>query len=502
MLIATLSAVVGFPPGSASAGLNEDDYPSNLKSAPLDSMIDPWGFYNRNCTSFVAWRINQLMGRTSAPWAFTNGMAGGRWGNANHWDDNARGLGYPVDGTPKVGAIAQTDAGSSGHVAVVTAVNGNEVSIEEYNRSFTGSYGTRRVSAASFTYIHIPGAEPTTGGEPNSRVVSLPGNWTGDSREDFVYITRRADGGFDLAVMETTSAGLAWRGLWWSEPTQRFDTTKFIPADTDNDGRLDLYYATARPGGFDVALMHNTGNTFSWWGHQWNPNMDLTKITFLPGNWVGDPREEFAYVTPRGSGGFDFAVMETTDAGFVWRGLWWSDDNLSFATIAFVPADNDNDGKLDLFYASPNANGFDLALMHNSGSAFTWWGHQWNPTGLSLTNTRFLPGNWGGSPAGDFAYVTPRGDGGFDLAAFISTPTGIVWQERLHEPGLSSRTVQFVTADATGDGLSDLYYVTPRGGGGFTMALFDNTGAAFAWAGEQWNPSSLSQQQTIFLPQG
>ena len=31
-----------------------DDYPSNLKSAAKDALVDPWNFYNRECTSFVA----------------------------------------------------------------------------------------------------------------------------------------------------------------------------------------------------------------------------------------------------------------------------------------------------------------------------------------------------------------------------------------------------------------------------------------------------------------
>jgi surface antigen len=44
--------------GAASATAGVDDYPANLKSAAQDSLVDPWGFYNRECTSFVAWRLN------------------------------------------------------------------------------------------------------------------------------------------------------------------------------------------------------------------------------------------------------------------------------------------------------------------------------------------------------------------------------------------------------------------------------------------------------------
>ena len=62
--------------------------------------VDPWNFYTRECTSFVAWRMNHQYGV-----AFTNTMRGGRWGNALNWDDNGRALGYTVDHVPTPGAI-------------------------------------------------------------------------------------------------------------------------------------------------------------------------------------------------------------------------------------------------------------------------------------------------------------------------------------------------------------------------------------------------------------
>jgi len=45
------------------------------------------------------------------------------WGNANTWDNYARLSGWTVSPDPVVGAIAQTDRGWEGHVAVVEAVS-------------------------------------------------------------------------------------------------------------------------------------------------------------------------------------------------------------------------------------------------------------------------------------------------------------------------------------------------------------------------------------------
>ena len=112
--------------------------------------FDPWGFGYRNCTSWVAWRMRNTNGVD-----FYNTMSGGRWGNANTWDDNARRLGYAVNATPAVGAIAQTDAGSFGHVAWVSGVSGSSVTIEEYNYNVTGAYNSRTVPVSGFQYIHV-----------------------------------------------------------------------------------------------------------------------------------------------------------------------------------------------------------------------------------------------------------------------------------------------------------------------------------------------------------
>lgn len=45
------------------------------------------------------------------------------WGNANTWDNRAALSGWIVSSVPRVGAIGQTDRGSEGHVAVITAVS-------------------------------------------------------------------------------------------------------------------------------------------------------------------------------------------------------------------------------------------------------------------------------------------------------------------------------------------------------------------------------------------
>lgn len=142
----------------ASTGvLRGDDYPSNLKNAAKDQIVDPWRFYNRECTSFVAWRLNSVNGV-----AFHNTMTGpngvaGQFGNAKNWSANAGRIGYRVDSTPAVGSVAWWPSGTYGHVAWVAQVNADgTVVVEEYNYASDGKYGTRRIAASSVNgFIHI-----------------------------------------------------------------------------------------------------------------------------------------------------------------------------------------------------------------------------------------------------------------------------------------------------------------------------------------------------------
>jgi len=97
--------------------------------AATRSTTFPWGgsapIYGYNgydygyCTWYVASRI-------SVP---TN------WGNANTWDNLAPLSGWSVSTVPSPGAIAQTDRGAEGHVAIVEAVSpdGTQIKFSDMN---------------------------------------------------------------------------------------------------------------------------------------------------------------------------------------------------------------------------------------------------------------------------------------------------------------------------------------------------------------------------------
>jgi surface antigen len=135
------------PPQAATGPGLGDDYP--YRAGPMNR-VDPWAFYTRNCTSFVAYRMN----RDGKP--FHNHMRNGWFSHARNWAANATRIGMSVSASPQAGAIAQwaayeRGAGHWGHVAYVHHVNADgSAVIEDYNWRGTGRYAIRTVRAPRY----------------------------------------------------------------------------------------------------------------------------------------------------------------------------------------------------------------------------------------------------------------------------------------------------------------------------------------------------------------
>lgn len=114
----------------------------------LDHSIDTWGMYNRECVSYTAFKV-AASGRHMPYW--------GGHGNANQWDNNAIADGIPVDGNPRVGDVAVSNAGYYGHVMYVEHVYGDgRILVSQYNASWTGTYSEAVISVGNLVFIHFP----------------------------------------------------------------------------------------------------------------------------------------------------------------------------------------------------------------------------------------------------------------------------------------------------------------------------------------------------------
>lgn len=122
----------------------------------VEEVVDRWGMYACNCTSYAAWALHANQQRTD--WFIRGSM------DAWNWPNVARLRGLKVGSTPRPGDIAVWPkvARPFGHVAYVTRVHGDGTfDVAEYNlpgdRSHRFRFDRRTaVSARGATFVHVP----------------------------------------------------------------------------------------------------------------------------------------------------------------------------------------------------------------------------------------------------------------------------------------------------------------------------------------------------------
>lgn len=137
--------------GAVAGDPSKGGYPANLAGNAQDSMVDPWGLYNRECVSYVAWKVYQK-----------NGYMPYGYGNAIMWPGNARAAGIGTGRTPRAGAAGVMSVGAYGHIVWVESVNSDgTINISQYNEWLPnggwGQYSERyHVSPSTYdTYIYF-----------------------------------------------------------------------------------------------------------------------------------------------------------------------------------------------------------------------------------------------------------------------------------------------------------------------------------------------------------
>jgi surface antigen len=161
-----LLVVVGLLAPAAPARAYTDDYPWARSTV---SQPDSFGFTQRQCVSYAAWRLYKAGHRINNATRY-NGRTY-YWGNASNWDNTASALHKTISRTPRVGAVAQWNAyersayyagggvgtfqaGSLGHTAWVAGVySDGSVLVRQYNVSGSRSYSQMRVRAPRYLYL-------------------------------------------------------------------------------------------------------------------------------------------------------------------------------------------------------------------------------------------------------------------------------------------------------------------------------------------------------------
>lgn len=267
--------------GTVAMGAKGDDY--RFKDKAKDAGADPWGYFYRECVSFVASRLANLGVKPSL---FSH------LGNGNQWVSAS----VPHLSRPKPGTVAVYTGGpvSSNHVDFVTAVHGDTYDGEEYNYGGNGQYhqyAGRHISNAA-TFLDFGVRDSGGGGEDDSKPLK-------DRNSPLQTLIKRQVGGMFEWIKKTLGPLLSPPGGGEDGPQGtgvsrwRESVVRALKANgiEPNDFRVSKILATiqresggnpnvqnnwdsnARAGTPSIGLMQTIGPTFNAYKHPGHDNI-------------------------------------------------------------------------------------------------------------------------------------------------------------------------------------------------------------------------------------
>ena len=382
--------------GATTLNSATDDYgystcPSNdtdcmahtyTKNGVVYGEYDPWGYSFRNCTSYVAQKVNQVFGKSVS-----------RWGNAASWASSAQSLGYSLDSVnaPQAGDIAVwgTEVGGGlGHVAYVASVNGNVATFDEYNVAETGAYTN------SYTSANHPGGKTTP--DWYIHVGTIPGGPTGNNRLHLAAL------GTDAKVYELdqVSAGV-WSPNWTTIPAQVASTSMTATPDgllhiaavgTDGEIYVDnqltngawgswnqvpaqvtqVSIAATPEGKLHLAAVGTDSKVYELdqvnTGGPWSPNWNVISANVVSVSMTATPQDGKLHIAARG-GDANIYITDQQPSNGAW-GPW----NQVPAQVTQVSIAATPEGKLHLAAVGTDSKVYELDQVNTGGP----WSPNWN----------------------------------------------------------------------------------------------------------------------------
>ena len=121
-------------------------YPSKWKSVPTRTIVDSFGMWNRQCTSYAAFKVKQMHGYHLM-----------YWGDAKQWLSSAKKAKVKIGSVPKRFSVGISTKGKYGHAVFVEKISGDKkrIRVSEYNGSKVAGYSTAIRQSSSYRYIYF-----------------------------------------------------------------------------------------------------------------------------------------------------------------------------------------------------------------------------------------------------------------------------------------------------------------------------------------------------------
>lgn len=332
----------GYPWTNAkSIGLFSDWYIDENGNGRRDGTEahDNNGFAYRNCTSYVAWKLESL--GVKLPY-------GRLLGHAKTWDDNARNYDYDVDDSPRVGDAAVWNKGPYGHVAYVEAVDDHDnddpdddtVTVSEYNvlPRYGGRY-SRREGVQADSYIHfLPEIE-----DIETSDIRLPAPPL--SRQETVQTVVEAAVRTELAP---------------PEPKVSLEDAAYLLADIDGDYSKDIVALVPPADGARGQIVWQLTGQQNRHALALPDFLSEAETQWLSGDVTGDKKEDIVAIKQGGSG-WDVYVLGSSGDKLQSPAIW-STFTVDDEIIQILLGDRDSDGQADLYI-----------ITQGRGEPEMWW---------------------------------------------------------------------------------------------------------------------------------
>lgn len=120
--------------------------------AAPDTQVDPWGLYNRECVSYVAWALSERFGKYVGNFSGNGNADQWRWSASTY--SGARPVTNPQPGDAVI-LPADPNFAPVGHAMLVESVSGNRVHVSQYNMYGLHGYSTMDIGTTGVVFLRF-----------------------------------------------------------------------------------------------------------------------------------------------------------------------------------------------------------------------------------------------------------------------------------------------------------------------------------------------------------